>query len=78
MLNFGWASFFLRFIRKKILSVLLAERVQALLHLGAQVVLNPGVGGFQPLRFEDAAYLGFHAGGIAGEAQEVIAGELNK
>jgi hypothetical protein len=55
-----------------------AELVQALLHTRAEVFLNPGVGGGQPLGFVDAANLSFHACGVAGEAQEVVAGELNE
>ena len=45
-----------------------AQFVQALLHFGAQVVLNPCVGCFQALRFEDAADLSLYTGSIAGEA----------
>jgi hypothetical protein len=45
-----------------------AQFVQALLHFGAQVLFNPGIGGLQPVRLEDAAYLSFYPGGISGEA----------
>lgn len=58
--------------------VLFAQAVEALLHFGAQVVFNPGVCCFEAFRFEDAANLGFHACGVAGEAQEVIAGEFDE
>lgn len=50
------------------LSMARAQFVQALLHFGAQVVLNPSVGGFQTLRFEDAAYLRLNTSGITGES----------
>ena len=56
----------------------LAEGVEALLHFGAQVVFYPGVGGFEAIGFKDAADLGFDAGGVAGEAQEVVAGEFDE
>lgn len=60
------------------LMVLRAQLVQALLHFGAQVVLNPRIGCLQPIGFEDSADLGFYPGGVAGESQKVIAGKLNK
>ena len=58
--------------------MLFAERVQALLHLGAQVLLNPSVGGLEPIGFENSANLGFYTGSVAGKAQEVVAGKLDE
>ena len=55
-----------------------AQLVQTLLHAGTQVFVNPGIGGGQTFCLVHAANLGFYAGGIAGEAQEVVAGELNE
>ena len=52
--------------------------MQALLHAGPQSVLNPCVGGLQALAFKDAANLRFDGGGVAGKAQEVVAGELDE
>lgn len=55
-----------------------AHDVEALLHARAQMLLNPGVGGFQSVVFEESAYLGFDACGVAGESQKVVAGEFDK
>ena len=40
------------------------------------MMLNPCIGCFQAARFESAAYLRFHACGVAGAAQKIIAGEF--
>ena len=55
-----------------------AQFVQALFHAGTQVFLNPGIGGGEAFCLVYAANLGFYPGGIAGEAQEIVARELNE
>ena len=55
-----------------------AQLVELLLHLGAQMVLNPGVGGLQAVGLKDAPNLSLYPGSVAGEAQKVVTGKLNE
>ena len=55
-----------------------AQGVPAFLHAGLQMMFNPGIGRFQASCLEGAAYFRFHACGVAGAAQEIIAGEFDE
>ena len=61
-----------------VVGVVAAQVVQALFHLGAQLGLHPRMGGSQPLLLVDDADARFHPGGVARQAQEIVARELDK
>ena len=52
--------------------------MEALFHLGAKELFNPGICRLQTIGFEDAPDLSFYSGGVAGESEKVIAGELDE